>query len=46
MLPNIRKTGSHRDLKNPDSVDQCQFEALISEVKFNPETSENFDEEL
>ncbi|CAD8198246.1 unnamed protein product [Paramecium pentaurelia] len=45
MLQNIKKLGSQDYNHTIESMDQCQFETLASEVKYQ-ETCENFDEEI
>ncbi|CAK64843.1 unnamed protein product (macronuclear) [Paramecium tetraurelia] len=45
MLQNIKKVGSQENNQTTESLDQCQFETLASEVKYQ-ETCENFDEEI
>ncbi|CAD8145136.1 unnamed protein product [Paramecium octaurelia] len=45
MLQNIKKVGSQENNQTTESMDQCQFETLASEVKYQ-ETCENFDEEI
>ncbi|CAD8110143.1 unnamed protein product [Paramecium primaurelia] len=45
MLQNIKKLGSQDYNHTIESMDQCQFETLASEVKYQ-ETCQNFDEEI